>query len=247
MITADTRMGIGPEAFPDTAWSSSLWSVNATSTQRQARLDALCAAYWRPVYAYIRAAWNRSVEDAKDLTQEFFCRILAADLLADYRPEKGRFRDFLKGALRHFLTKSHRDNRTQKRGSGRPPLSLDVEALETSSFLADLRYHSPEELFDLQWARDILADSIAALRDQLTQDGKQIYFGVYESYELHPSTPNRPTYEEVAARLRISTVSMQNYLQYARARLRELVVGRIARYVSSYDELHLEMDALFDR
>src|SRR5690349_13450428 len=104
MVEAETGMGGAREAFPETAWSSIL-SRKPGDEARRERMERLVRGYWRPVYKYIRAGWSKSVEDAKDLTQEFFARIVSGDLVLAYEPGRGRFRQYLKGALQHFLTK----------------------------------------------------------------------------------------------------------------------------------------------
>ena len=101
MARHDTTMGGSRACFPDTAWSVIAGTEDVG--ERRARLDRLCACYWRPVYRFVRASWSHSVEDAKDLTQAFFCRILSSDVLARFEPGQSRFRHYLKGVLRKFL------------------------------------------------------------------------------------------------------------------------------------------------
>src|SRR5688572_20583017 len=101
----ETSLGGSRENFPDTVWSSVLGAVDGPSSpERQAALDQFMGVYWRPVYKFIRTAGKASIEDAKDLTQEFFGYFLEGGLLGKYREEKGRFRSFLKGVLRRFLS-----------------------------------------------------------------------------------------------------------------------------------------------
>src|SRR5262245_42976956 len=109
MTSFETRMGGSQEAFPETVWSSILSCKDPASARRQAGINHLFSLYWRPVYKFVRAAGGRSIEDAKDLAQEFFCHILEGDLLGRYEPDQGRFRNFLKGALRNFLLEARRD------------------------------------------------------------------------------------------------------------------------------------------
>src|SRR5688572_2196319 len=119
----DTTLGGSRDAFPETVWSRFVSGTQAVD------LDGLFRFYWRPVYTFIRTASRSSVEDAKDLTQEFFGYLMEGDVLAAYRAERGRFRVFLKGVLRNFLSHDRRDRSRQKRGGGKVPFSLDVEAL----------------------------------------------------------------------------------------------------------------------
>src|SRR5262245_62019584 len=104
----ETSIGGRDGVFPETVWATVLSSPDPASPARQAALNQLFRRYWRPVYAFVRAFWGKSVDDAKDLSQEFFTHLLEWDFVAQYRPDAGRFRHFLKGALRNFLSERHR-------------------------------------------------------------------------------------------------------------------------------------------
>jgi RNA polymerase sigma factor (sigma-70 family) len=240
----ETTIGGSRENFPETIWSSVLAEPDLRSPEAQAAREKFFALYWRPVYKFIRTAGRASIEDAKDLTQEFFGYFLEGGLLAKYREEKGRFRSFLKGVLRRFLSEQRRDGAAQKRGGGRPILSLDVSEVETDRFLAETNEKTPEEIFDRQWARDVLLESIADLRRILGAEGKGECLKVYESYELAPG-PELRTYGSVARDLGLSEHQVKNHLDAARERLEQIVRERLARGVSSPRELAEEMNDLF--
>jgi len=243
----DTRMGGSRGEFPETAWSTVISTPDPNSPARRELLSRLCASYWRPVYVSIRATFGKSVEDAKDLTQEFFCRILEEDLLFKYEPERGRFRHFLKSALRHFLANAHRNGKTEKQGGGKQVLSLDLAGLETQRLVHDTTLLGPEEIFDRQWVRDVLFQSVKKLKRALDEEGKSIYFLVYEAYELRPDTEGRPTYEQLAKSLGLSMEDVTNYLHLARARLHDIVVESVSDSVISREELLQEFRDLFSR
>jgi RNA polymerase sigma-70 factor (ECF subfamily) len=240
----ETTIGGSRENFPETIWSSVLAEPDLTSPEAQAAREKFFAVYWRPVYKFIRTAGRASIEDAKDLTQEFFGYFLEGGLLAKYREEKGRFRSFLKGVLRRFLSEARRDGNAQKRGGGRTILSLDVTDVETDRFLAEKTEKTPEEIFDRQWARDVLLESIADLRRILSAEGKGECLKVYESYEL-ASGPQTRTYGSIARDLGLSEHQIKNHLDAARERLEQIVRERLARGVSSPRELADEMNELF--
>jgi RNA polymerase sigma-70 factor (ECF subfamily) len=240
----ETTIGGSRENFPETIWSSVLAEPDLTSPEAQAAREKFYALYWRPVYKFIRTAGRASIEDAKDLTQEFFGYFLEGGLLAKYREEKGRFRSFLKGVLRRFLSEARRDGNAQKRGGGRTILSLDVSDVETERFLAEKTEKTPEEIFDRQWARDVLLESIADLRRILTSEGKGECLRVYEAYELAPG-PEVRTYGSIGRDLGLSEHQVKNHLDAARERLEQIVRERLARGVSSARELADEMNDLF--
>src|ERR1700704_5221563 len=120
----------GPANFALTRWSMVLAAGRSDSTHARESLEQLCQAYWYPLYAFVRRQ-GHSPHDAQDLTQEFFARLLARNFLGEADPAKGRFRSFLLGALKHFLSDEWDRARAQKRGGGQQPISLDAESAET--------------------------------------------------------------------------------------------------------------------
>lgn len=239
----ETTLGGSREQFPETVWSSVLAEPDPAAPGAQAARDRFFALYWRPVYRFIRTAGRASIEDAKDLTQEFFGYFLEGGLLAKYREEKGRFRSFLKGVLRRFLSEARRDGAAQKRGGGRTIVSLDVTELEGGAFLAG-NEGTPEEAFDRQWARDVLTECLAELRKGLTDEGKGECLRVYETYELSPSQDGL-SYGDLGRSLGLTEHQVKSHLDAARERLERIVRGRLARGVSSPRELADEMNELF--
>lgn len=193
---SDTSMGGSREGFPDTVHSS----------------DNLLR-YWRPVYRFIRLAERASVEDAKDLTQEFFCYLLEGDVVRRYEREKGRFRHFLKGVLRNFLSTRRRDQTRQKRGGGAWTVPIDVANLEESDAA------NPEEAFDRQWAADLLAESARELRES----APPLVWKAYEAYYLAGAA----SYDDVARALGCSVHQVKHALDEARAKLEALVWRRV--------------------
>ena len=240
----ETSLGGAQEGFPDTV-ASLLGDPALSPSEREARLNRLFTSYWRPIYAVIRAAHGRSIEDAKDLTQGFFRYLLEGEVLANYDPAKGRFRHFLRGTLRNFLMKERRDGSTQKRGGGAVTVSLDTGDFDTEEFLRSARAEDPDRLFDRQWADDVVARSVIRLRTLLAGESKETYFKVYEALDLCPAGREKPTYEELARTFSISTGDVKNYLYHARTRLEQLIVQTVREYAGSRDELKDEMRELF--
>jgi RNA polymerase sigma-70 factor (ECF subfamily) len=239
----ETTLGGSREDFPDTVWSSVLADPDPSHPGGPAARDRFFSMYWRPVYKFIRTAGGASVEDAKDLTQEFFSYFLEGELLAKYRQERGRFRSFLKGVLRRFLSESRRDGAAQKRGGGKRIVSLDVTDLEADRPRSG-QEPGPEELFDRQWARDVLTESLAELRRRLAAEGREECLRVYEAYELSPPQEGR-SYGAIGRELGLTEHQVKNHLDAARERLEQIVRERLARGVSSPRELADEMNDLF--
>ncbi len=193
----------GADPAPDGIFATTQWTrilaSRGDSPQAHQALGDLCAAYYLPVFVLMRRA-ARNEENARDLTQEFFARLLSGHGLAQADPQRGRFRFFLLGAVKHFLA-DVRDRRSRlKRGGGQSPLSLD-SARETSPALqvADTSLSSPELEFDRQWALTFLARALDRLSGEQAAAGKAAQFQALKPW-LIPSEPG-VAQGEVAARL----------------------------------------------
>ena len=137
MASSETDTPRAPAGcFLTTHWSVVLAAGHSDTPRAQAALEKLCRAYWFPLYAYVRRR-GHSVEDAQDLTQEFFARVLEHRWLARADQAKGRFRTFLLTAMERFLANEWDKVRALKRGGGESPLSLDAILAEEEGQPAD--------------------------------------------------------------------------------------------------------------
>jgi RNA polymerase sigma-70 factor (ECF subfamily) len=246
----DTSLGGPARSFPTTAWSDVLAAGDAGRPDRAERLGRLLTHYWKPVYVYIRAAWRKPVEDAKDLTQAFFARLLETDTLARVRADRGSFRAYLKGALKHFLLNANRAEAVRRPAS--PLVSLDAHLEEFDRLGPAAPDETPERAYDRQWFRCLVDAALETLRDRLAREGKSVYFDVLRAYVLEPETPpagatgaGAPGYRDVAARLGLQESDVRNHLAACRRELREILAGRIREYSDTeadvQDELRLLM------
>ncbi|MEK7469466.1 MAG: sigma-70 family RNA polymerase sigma factor [Planctomycetota bacterium] len=226
----------GPADFPPTAWSRLIDRPDAESA------DFLATHYWKPAYLYVRRKWRRSNEDAKDLTQSFFAEALRSDFLAKADPARGSFRRFLKASLENFLRKQHRDAKAEKRGGGKPALSLDDvgEAEELAS-----REGDPDSLFDREWLESMFERCLPRLRDEFAKEGKDAYYEVFRRYEIERPTQGGTTYDELAKEFKISTSDVRNWLHNARTRWRKIVLDEMRETCESAADLEAEARALF--
>lgn len=236
----ETPKGSDPEPFPPTPWTTLF--AEADSPQRKERLESFCRAYWRPVYHFVRAVTREQPDTVKDLTQDFFEHLLEADLLRRYKPEQGRFRHFMKGALRNFLSQERRDAGRLKRGGGVQVVPLAAEG--GSLPLADPQQMTPEQIFDRQWADEILCGAVEQLRAVLEAQGKEAYFRIYEAYDLNPGA-DPPGYADLAAAAGLATHDVQNRLSYARRLLRQIILKKVSEYAGTPEELVEEMRQIF--
>jgi len=232
MAEKDTAIQAGGSRFPATAWSLLSRLRDPKDPRVQEYLNRMMQMYWRPIYKYVRIAWKRSNEDAKDLTQAFFIHLLEGDLLAKADPERGNFRKLLMAALRNFLANEIRAGHAQKRGGGRMIVSLDVTGEEQGT--ADPT--DPKEAFESQWAKELLERAI----DKLSRTVRGPVYAAFRRFHLEDA-PVR----DIARELKATEAQVGHYLQDARTVLRRLVMDEIREYVNDETEIARELDELF--
>jgi DNA-directed RNA polymerase specialized sigma24 family protein len=158
-----------PRVFPNTRWSVVL-AARQPSPESAAALEAICRAYWYPLYAYVRRS-GQSPHDAQDLTQAFFSRLLEKRLLDYADREKGRLRSFLVVSLKNFMSNEWRRAATQRRGGGQAHTPFDTTFAE-GRFATDRQSLGPDETFDQQWALTLLDLTVNRLQAEFTAAGK---------------------------------------------------------------------------
>src|SRR5688500_15287378 len=140
------------EWFATTHWSVVLCAKNGGSTMANEALEKLCHAYWPPLYAFIRREGYDDSE-AKDLTQEFFLKLIERDYLQHLRHQRGKFRSFMLTLLKHFLLEQRGRAAAQKRGGGKPPLSLEQIAAEGSYLAEPVAQFSTDHVIERRWTQ----------------------------------------------------------------------------------------------
>ena len=242
MVDRTTELGQGGSSFPSTRWSRLLKSKDGERPDYRAGLERILLEYWKPVYVYVRRAWGKSNEDAKDLTQAFFTEVIEKDLLARYAPERGRFRNFLKSALKNFLADEHRAAGRQKRGGGKIRIPIDAEVAPLEEMAAAPGHETPEACFDRAWANEILAAALFDLQRILKEEKREAAFQALELYDLAPPPGESLGYREVAQRLKRSEAEVKADLAYARQRLRQALAERVRLYCEDDQEVFTELN-----
>ncbi len=155
----------GPREFETTHWSLVLAAKPDEVDQSAARkaLEELCRAYWYPIYAFVRFR-GYSSDDAQDLTQSFFTRIIKTGGFTSVDPTRGRFRSYLLGAMKHFLANEWHRSRAQKRGGGVTIIELDALDPEARYALEPVEACDPDAGFDREWALQSTARAMDKLR-----------------------------------------------------------------------------------
>jgi len=216
------------QRFPTTQWSIVIAAQSERVDARQA-LERLCETYWYPVYAFIRSR-TRQAADAEDLTQGFFTSLLALRSIDSARPEQGRFRAFLLGAAKHFLLTERARCGAQKRGSGRPPLSLDFADGERRYCVEPVSDANPEVQFEREWARATLQAALEKLREEFVADGSAVEFEAYRAYLTAAEEP--PSYAETARGLETSEAAVKIGVHRIRRRFGRLLRTQVAHTIA---------------
>jgi RNA polymerase sigma factor (sigma-70 family) len=232
---------------PDDIFATTHWTVVLTAGQQRSpeashALEELCRAYWFPLYAYVR---RRVVvrEDAEDLTQAFFTRLLERNPFADLHSEKGRFRAFLLASLKHFLANEWDKARAQKRGGGTALLSLDWQTADTKFQVAATNEPSPDKAFDREWAVALLAKVIERLQAECAAEGKARFFDQLKVFLMAGQTGT--TQREVANALGMEETAVRVAVHRLRKRYRQLLRAEIANTLADPASVEEEMRALF--
>src|SRR5438094_1565891 len=160
-----------PREFVTTRWSLILSAAKFGTEEQKAReaLAELCRTYWRPIFLFVRAR-GYSIEDAQDLTQDFFVTILRNNWLQHADRNRGRFRSLLLRSLQNFLINAAEKSHSRKRGGGVEFISWDDWAAEAPSQLSipveALASLPPERIFDLTWATTVVEHAFQRLREE---------------------------------------------------------------------------------
>ncbi len=229
-------------AFATTHWSLVLHACRDDSSLAREALETLCRAYWPAIYTYVRRS-GHAPEAARDLTQDFFARLLGKGLIGIANPQRGRFRTFLLTVLQRFLADEHDRATAQKRGGGEVLLSLDELAAEEERPFEPTGGISPEQEFDRRWALATLDNALRHLRAEAERAGHGELFAALQGF-LGGGEP-AGTLAETGARLGLGESAVKMRLSRWRLRYRELLRQEVAQTVPRVADLDEEMRHLF--
>lgn len=215
-----------PRSFQTTHWSLVQRAVAGGDPLASPALAELCECYWYPIYAFIRRR-GHSVEDAEDLTQSFFARLLSKDILAAADPEKGKLRTFLLTCLRRFLSDENDREYAQKRGK-KATFSLDTawaeERYAAEPASAD---PSPDRLFQRRWAVTVLEFALQSIAREFQAEGKSELFETLRPYLGYGKTTDE-SYAAAAARIGMPEGTLKSHVSRLRQRWREVLFEQVA-------------------
>jgi RNA polymerase sigma-70 factor (ECF subfamily) len=233
------------DSRPGAAFASTQWSVilaaRKESTEGQAALRQFCASYWLPVYSYLRRR-GHAPADAEDFTQGFFAYLLESDFLARPDPARGRFRSYLIGALRHYLSGHFEKVGAQKRGGGAQFVDWGSMNPEQEFAALDQPQADPSVQYERSWAYTLLGRALRRLEEEQTRAGKSRQFQVLKPFLS--TSPSRGDYERCAQELGTTRTNVAVWVHRLNQRYGELVKLEVAATVSDPAEVREEMKHL---
>ena len=229
-----------PEAgyLPTTHWSVVLAAGKASNPEAQTALEQLCRAYWYPLYAFVRRR-GYSPEDAQDLTQSFFERLLERELLADLKPAGARFRSFLLHAMKNHLASEWTHAHARKRGGTQGPLSLEELGPEARYAAEAVVTETPEAAFEHRWANTVLERTLERLREEQIAAGKEAVVEILGN--CLTGAANAQPYAQLASQLGMTEASVKMTVHRLRKRYGELLRMEVAQTVIAPGEIDQEL------
>jgi RNA polymerase sigma factor (sigma-70 family) len=236
--------GHSPDRFGTTRWSVILSCADSEASTRTVRnaLAQLCQTYWRPIFAFVCRS-GFSIEDAQDLTQDFFVMVLEGHLLERADPSRGRFRSLLLKALKNFLNDARDKKRARKRGGdvqfirwdewmAEAPSQLSISARESEGW-------SPEKVFDVRWAATVVEHALGRLGEECERHGRRRVFDVLSS--CLAAEREDVSYASFSKTLGIPETAIKRLVHQLRKRYRSLLREEVAETVEKSDEVDEEL------
>jgi len=245
-VTPETAItgGHAPDRFVTTRWSVVLSCANSeasTETVRNA-LAQLCQMYWRPIFAFVSRN-GFSIEDAQDLTQDFFVMVLDGHLLERADPHRGRFRSLLLKALKDFLNDARDRKRARKRGGdvqfihwdewmAELPSQFSISAKESDGWPAD-------KVFDVRWAATVVERALSRLGDECERKGRRRVFDVLSS--CLAAEREDVSYLSFSKALGVPESAVKRLVHQLRKRYRSLLRDEVAETVEKAEDVDDEL------
>jgi len=230
------------ERFDTTRWSVVLTARDGAGDAGRQALGWLCEAYWYPVYAFIRRQ-GHGPDEAADLTQGYFARLLEKHYLEDVRPELGRFRSFLLKSVQHFLSNERDRERALKRGGGKAPISLDGLDPERRLALEPRDDLTPEAEFERLWAVALLERTMERVAEEAAAKGRSRQFRLLKN--CLTDTGSGSSYLDLSRELKVGESAVKVAVHRLRRRFGELLRAEIAETVADPREVDAEIRHLF--
>ena len=226
----------GPSQFPTTRWSLVVAAGKPESKDSHAALVSLCERYWYPLYSYLRRR-GHPPDQAQDLTQEFFLRLLEGRYLDRAEPSKGRFRAFILTSLKYFIADEQDRQRAQKRGGGLL-VPLELSSGEERYQREPATDETPERIFERRWVLSVLDRVIENLRDEFVRHGRPGHFERLKPFLLGQS---EAPYAALARDMNTTEGALKVAIHRLRKRYRDLFRQEIADTVADPADIDSEL------
>jgi RNA polymerase sigma-70 factor (ECF subfamily) len=226
----------GPSQFPTTRWTLVVDAGDPHRKEARSALVYLCENYWYPLYAYLRRR-GYSADDAQDLTQEFFMRVLEGRYLDRADPEKGRFRSFILTSLKFFVADEEDRHRARKRGGGLL-VPLEFSSGEERYQREPAHDETPERIFERRWALSMLDRVVERLRNEFVHHDRPEHF---ERLKMSLLGQSDAPYAALAREMNTSEGALKVAIHRLRKRYRELFRQEIADTVADPAEVESEL------
>src|SRR5271157_6097129 len=207
----------GASRFPTTRWTLVIAAGDPHRKEARSALVSLCENYWYPLYAYLRRR-GYAADQAQDLTQEFFIRVLEGRYLDRADPEKGRFRSFILTSLKFFVADEEDRHRARKRGGGLV-VTLQFSSGEERYQREPAHDETPERIFERRWALEVLDRVVEKLRNEFAHHGHLEHFERLKAFLLGQSDA---PYAALAQEMKTSEGALKVAIHRLRKRYREL-------------------------
>ena len=222
--------------FPTTRWSRIIAAPEA-----RAALAELCEAYWYPLYALVRRC-GHPPDEASDLTQEYFTRLLESPVIAAADRSKGRFRAFLRTDCQHFLIDQARKRIV--RAKVLKAVSIDGTGAESRYRLEPADEMTAERLFDRAWATTLLDRALGLLGAEYAANGRA---DVFDRLKVVLSQDKGAVKSaDLAAQLGTTEGAVNTAVHRLRKRYREILQREIAATLDDPAEVNEEIRWLFE-
>ena len=239
-MAADGSSGgfAGAGMFNTTHWSVVLAAGQNESPASTAALEKLCQTYWYPLYTYVRRQ-GHTHQDAQDLTQDFFARLLGKNYVANADMERGKFRTFLLGSLKNFMVNEWKRANRLKRGGGHVLVSFDAESANERYAAEPMAEGMPESLYEREWAVALVEQVFAVLRREYSALKKEALLNELKGFVW--GEKSSASYAEVGAKLQMAEGAVKIAAHRLRQRFRELLREEVAQTVSNPEEIDGEL------
>ena len=228
-------------SFRTTRWTVIRAARAKNEPDSAAALASLCEAYWYPLYFFVRRL-GHNAEDARDLTQGYFLKLMERDYLDTVREEAGKFRSFLLASMKHYLANVKRDAAALKRGGGQAPISLDIDVAENRYRLEPVDESTPEKAYERRWALAVIDRARASLRNEFETASKGRHFHLLAGH-LSGSGDGK-SYREIAEELETTEAAVKMSVSRMRRQFGRALRDQIADTVDNTEDIDAEVKYL---